>query len=176
MRLILIPLLLLTLAAAAIVSADIYRWTDADGNTVFGDNPPEGVEAERIHVREPMTTPALRDAREILRRPLTDNDEQQAPYEDLRIASPGDDEPVRANDGNFSVHVEMSPELNADRGHRLRLVMDGEAVQTRDMPRFDLVNVDRGTHRIHVQVLDRNDQVIQESDSVEFHLLRHHIN
>lgn len=170
MRYLLLPLLLLTFAA----SADIYRWTDADGNTVFGDNPPEGVDAQRIHVREPMTTPALRDAREILQRGRGDEEESRPPYERMSIASPGDDEPVRANDGNFQVRVDIHPEL--DRGHRLRLIMDGDTIQTTESTAFQLTNVDRGTHRIQVQVLDRDDQVIQESDPVVFHLLRHHIN
>lgn len=169
-------LFLLLLIAPAVLSADVYRWTDPDGNVVFGDNPPEGVDARRIQVREPMTTPAMPQARDILERGRGNEGSAPArPYEQLRITSPGNDEPVRANNGNFSVHVEIRPELRAGRGHRLRLVMDGETMATHDQPRFDLVNVDRGTHRIQVQVLDRNDRVIQESDSVEFHLLRHHI-
>jgi hypothetical protein len=54
--------------------------------------------------------------------------------------------------------------------------MDGDTVQTGQRPVFDLVNVDRGTHRLQVQVLNRSGEVIQESDPVVFHLLRHHIN
>jgi hypothetical protein len=174
MRFIILSLLFIAFTAAA---ADIYRWVDEDGSVVFGDDPPEGVNAERIHVREPMTTPALRDAREILERggDVTGED-NTAPYEQLAIASPGDNEPVRANAGNFSVQVDIRPDLQTDRGHRLRLVMDGAGIQTGDRTTFDLTNVDRGTHRILVQVLDREDQVIQESGTVEFHLLRHHIN
>jgi hypothetical protein len=173
MRLILLPLLLL--AAASIASADIYRWTDAEGNVVFGDRPPEDVEAERIQVRPPMTTPAMPEAQDVLERAREERGAppSAAPYEALRITSPGDDEPVRANDGNFPVHVEIRPELR--RGHLLRLIMDGAPVDTQERPRFDLVNVDRGTHRIQVQVLDRNGRVVQESAVVEFHVLRHHI-
>jgi hypothetical protein len=173
MRLLLLTLLFLALAA----SADIYRWTDEQGNTVFGDTPPEGVEAQPVRLREPTVTPAMPEAREILeRRPAPDTGEPARPYERLRIASPGDDEPVRANDGNFSVRVDIRPDLLTDRGHELRLLMDGDTVQTGQRPVFDLVNVDRGTHRLQVQVLNRSGEVIQESDPVVFHLLRHHIN
>lgn len=170
-------ILLLLASAASLASGNIYRWTDADGHVVYGDNPPEGVDAEAIRLREPMTTPAMPDAREILERGRTDETGEPAlPYARLQITSPEDDEPIRANDGNFSVHVGIDPELRTDRGHRLRLIMDGAPAGITDLNRFDLVNVDRGTHRISVQVLDRNDQVIQESGELVFHLLRHHIN
>jgi hypothetical protein len=172
MRLILLPLLFLAFAA----SADIYRWTDAEGNVVFGDNPPEGVQAERIQLRQPMTTPAMPQARDILERGReTANGIPASPYERLRIASPGDDEPVRANDGNFTITVDINPELRTQAGHRLRLILDGSPVGTSDRPSFEMRNIDRGTHRIQVQVLDRDEQVIQESGTVQFHLLRHHI-
>ncbi len=174
MRLTFIPLLLLALTASA--HADVYRWTDVEGNVVFGDNPPEGVQAERIQLRQPMTTPAMPQAREMLERGRETRDETPAtPYEHLRIASPGDDEPVRANDGNFTISVEIHPELRTQSGHRLRLIMDGSPVGTSDRPHFEMRNVDRGTHQIRVQVLDREERVIQESDSIQFHLLRHHI-
>lgn len=172
MRLILLPLLLL----AFVASADVYRWTDAEGNVVFGDNPPRGVEAQRIQLRQPMTTPAMPQAREILERRRETGDATPAtPYERLRITSPGDDQPVRANDGNFTISVDIHPELRTQQGHRLRLIMDGSPVGTSDRPQFEMRNVDRGTHRIQVQVLDREERVIQESDSTQFHLLRHHI-
>ncbi|MFN2349471.1 MAG: DUF4124 domain-containing protein [Thioalkalivibrio sp.] len=173
MRLILLPLLLLAFAA----SADIYRWTDAEGNTVFGDNPPEGVDARPVHVQPPTTVPALRDARGILERGQENSESESASqrYERLRIASPGDDEAVRANNGNFTVSVEIVPALRSERGHRLRLILDGSTHSTSESPRFALENIDRGTHRISVQVLDNSDSVLQESETVEFHLLRHRI-
>ena len=32
------------------VSAAMFKWTDADGSTQYGQNPPAGVPAERVHV------------------------------------------------------------------------------------------------------------------------------
>ena len=34
--------------AAAPAAADVYKWKNANGETVFGQHPPAGVEAERI--------------------------------------------------------------------------------------------------------------------------------
>jgi hypothetical protein len=34
--------------AATVAFADVYRWTDADGRTVYGDSPPPGVKARKV--------------------------------------------------------------------------------------------------------------------------------
>lgn len=53
------PLLLLLAAASA--SADIFKWTDAAGNTQYGQHPPAGVQAERLHsVPAPQSAPAAK--------------------------------------------------------------------------------------------------------------------
>lgn len=37
------------------VQAELYRWTDAEGNTVFGDRPPQHLQrrAERVRLQDP---------------------------------------------------------------------------------------------------------------------------
>lgn len=55
-----------TLCAAALVAlpaaAALYKWTDENGRTVYGDTPPAGVKAERISVAAPPGDPnAVRD-------------------------------------------------------------------------------------------------------------------
>jgi hypothetical protein len=52
------PLLLLVLAAGT-AHADMFKWTDADGNTQYGQHPPAGVQAERLKsAPAPKTAPA----------------------------------------------------------------------------------------------------------------------
>ena len=50
-----------TLCAAALAAlpaaAALYKWTDENGRTVYGDTPPPGVEAERISVAAPPGDP-----------------------------------------------------------------------------------------------------------------------
>jgi hypothetical protein len=55
-----------TLCAAALAAlpaaAALYKWTDENGRTVYGDTPPPGVKAERISVAAPPGDPgAVRD-------------------------------------------------------------------------------------------------------------------
>lgn len=44
-----LPLLLCSLAS--LVQADVYRWTDPDGRTHFGDKPPRGADTEQVQIR-----------------------------------------------------------------------------------------------------------------------------
>lgn len=55
------PLLVLALAGLAGVAdaTEVYRWKDANGNTQYGERPPEGVTAQRVALRaEPSVAPA----------------------------------------------------------------------------------------------------------------------
>ncbi len=54
-------LLLLSLCGFASVASatEVYRWKDANGNTQYGERPPEGVGAQRVALRaEPSVAPA----------------------------------------------------------------------------------------------------------------------
>lgn len=55
------PLLAVALAGLAGVAdaTEVYRWKDANGNTQYGERPPEGVTAQRVALRaEPSVAPA----------------------------------------------------------------------------------------------------------------------
>ena len=56
MRLLIILFLILSFS----VSAQVYKWTDADGNIHFGTQPPPG-EQEEVHIRESKTGPMVTD-------------------------------------------------------------------------------------------------------------------
>jgi len=58
MRLATLISIILALTATA-ASAAMYKWTDADGSTQYGQYPPAGVQAERIKVSpQPASQPA----------------------------------------------------------------------------------------------------------------------
>ena len=66
--------------------AEIYKYTDAQGNTVFTNQPPEGVQADTVdlppantvNIRTPEPPPPLPDRQQ----------NQQAPYQTLRHCAP----------------------------------------------------------------------------------------
>lgn len=167
------PLLACLLLALALPgSAQIYKYTDSNGNTVFTNQPPDGAAVESVTLPPTntveMQTPSL---------PASDtrsSDQDAAAYNRLQLSGIPDDEALRANNGTFVVGVDIQPRLRS--GHRLRLLLDGQPYgQPSNVPSLQLTNVDRGEHSLAVEVL-QGDSVVQRSPSVTFTVQRISLN
>ena len=156
MRIALFSLLLLAMTSAL---AQIYKYTDDKGNTVFTNKPPEGVAvdtvdlppANTVNIRTPKPPPPLA--------PEQEGDQQ--PYRSLSIGGIPDAQALRTNNGTFIVTAQLDPPLKP--GHRIRFLLDGipQAAPGSDTS-LQLNNVDRGTHLLEVEVLS-GDEVVQRS-------------
>ncbi|WP_296269838.1 DUF4124 domain-containing protein [Pseudomonas sp. UBA6323] len=167
------PLLACLLLALALpVSAQIYKYTDANGNTVFTNQPPDGTAAESVELPPTNTvemhTPSL---------PAPEDDaptQSEAPYAELSLTGIPDDEAMRANNGTFIVGVNIQPRLQP--GHRLRLILDGEPYgQASNVPSLQLTNLDRGEHALAVAVMD-GERIVQQSATETFTVQRISLN
>lgn len=163
-----IILLLLALPAAA----QIYKYTDAEGNTAYSNQPPEGVPAQTVEL-PPLNSierqsPASPDAP-----PPADNNEPRNAYETLELTDLPTEEALRANNGTFTVGVRTQPRLQSP--HLFRLLLDGQPYgQPSNVPRLQLVNIDRGEHSLAVQVVD-GERLVQQSETVTFTVQRVHL-
>jgi len=160
-------LLLIALPAAA----QIYKYTDANGNTAYSNQPPDGVQAQPVELPplnrvEPQAPSAP---------PAPGAEDSQSPrnaYDILELAGLPTEEALRANNGTFTVNVLIKPRLRPP--HQLRLVLDDEPYgQPSNVPILQLVNVDRGEHRLAVQVID-GQTIIQQSPPVGLSVQRVH--
>lgn len=159
MRIALFSLLLLATAPAL---AQIYKYTDDKGNTVFTNQPPEGVAADTVdlppantvNIRTPEPPPPL--AQE-----SGEEGGQPQPYRSLAIGGIPDEQALRANNGTFVVNAQLDPPLK--QGHQIRFLLDGipQAPPSSDTS-LQLNNVDRGSHLLEVEVLS-GDRVLQRS-------------
>ncbi|MDH2082036.1 DUF4124 domain-containing protein [Pseudomonas atacamensis] len=160
-------LLLIALPAAA----QIYKYTDANGNTAYSNQPPDGVQAQ------PLELPPLnRVEPQAPSAPQAPTAEQPQPprnaYETLELAGLPSDEALRANNGTFTVNVLIKPRLQPP--HQLRLLLDDQPYgQPSNVPVLQLVNIDRGEHRLAVQVIE-GQTVIQQSPPAVFTVQRVH--
>jgi len=150
--------LLLILSVPAL--AQIYKYTDDKGNTVFTNQPPEGVAADEVklppantvHIKTPEPPPPLADDRQ---------GEQRQPYRSLTIGGIPDEEALRANNGTFTVTAQLDPPLL--QGHRVRFLLDSiPQAPASPSTSLQLNNVDRGTHRLEVEVLS-GERVLQRA-------------
>ena len=163
-------LLLMLLLIALPAAAQIYKYIDADGNTAYSNQPPDGVTAQPVELPplnsvepQPPHTPSTED---------TNNEPPPSAYEVLQLTGLPTSEALRANNGTFTVSVLIKPRLQAP--HLLRLLLDGQPYgQSSNVPILQLVNIDRGEHSLAVQVIN-GEKVLQQSPTVTLTVQRVH--
>ncbi len=155
-------------------SAEIYRYRAPDGSIVFTDAPPPGSERVEIHPN-PTILPAFTE------RPTPRSDDEERPasdsafaYEGVEIASPEEDEAIRANAGDLEVTILVRPPLRRERGDRLLVLLDGgPAGPPSPATTVRLEHLDRGSHTLQAIVVDENGTPMLRSSVRRFHVLRH---
>ena len=166
----LLPALLLGLLTALPAVSGVYMEKDAEGNVIFTDRPSDE-KAKPVEISPPSVYQAP-PAPPSPRKPQPEKTATTR-YESVVITSPADDEAVRANDGRLTVSVSISPKLQPK--HMLELHMDGSKVAETQGYRFELAEVDRGTHTLQVHVVDAKGRTLISSKPSSFHLLRYTI-
>ncbi len=162
-----IPLLIVLPA-----TAQIYKYTDANGATAYSNQPPDGVSVQPVEL-PPLNSVERQPAGEVAPAAETGRKEQpHKTYEALELTGLPSTEALRANNGTFTVTVLIQPRLQGP--HLLRLLLDGQPYgQPGNVPTLQLVNIDRGEHRLAVQVID-GENVVQQSPAVTFTVQRVH--
>lgn len=96
-----------------------------------------------------------------------------SPYTTLFIAQPGNDETIHDNSGTLEVALTLSPSLQTEQDHRIKIFLDGEALpQTQATTTFSLTDIDRGAHTLQVAVVDRSGQPLITSAPATFYMWR----
>ena len=177
MRTVLLFGVCLFLALHLPAQAEIYRWVDAQGHVMYGDNPPKKTAAKAVelptltvadgYTPEPNTsTSATHRASE---QANTDTETVSA-YTTFKIATPAADEAIRANDGTVAITLSLQPELHT--GDGITLYLDGKQVANGAQLNFTLNEVERGEHTVFAVLNDATGNIIQNTESVKFNVLR----
>ena len=165
-------LLCLLLLVSLPVAAQIYKYTDANGNTAYSNQPPDGTKAETVEL--PPLNSVSPPARSPEPPPTQAPAQPQAAYATLELSDLPTDEALRANNGTFIIGVKIEPRLR--QGHLMQLLVDGAPYgQPSNIPRFQVVNIDRGEHSFAVVVLD-SQGILQQSPTMTLTVQRIHVN
>lgn len=157
---------LLTAAVGCPASTDVYQYQDADGNTVFTDKLPDGVEGKKLSLEPLNTTPPV--TAKASARP---SQKVSEPLLVARITSPADQTTIPMGPGNFTVTVDIDPPLALVES--LQLLIDGEPWgEPQRQTSWALTNVFRGEHKLTVARLDGQQKIIHESPSITVYVLR----
>ena len=166
----LIVFLCLALPAAAFGGAEVYRWVDTDGQVHFSDRPSPGAERVAIDVTPPGST-TVAGASSSGSAPIAGQNASAATaYESLTIQSPEQEQTLWNIGGQLDVAVAPQPALQP--GHRLQLVLDGQAVAELEpgTTRTRLSDVYRGQHTLLAKIQDASGATLIQSPPVTFYV------
>ena len=144
------------------VSAQVYRWVDADGQTHFSDRPVPG--SDRVSVGSGVSLPAA--ATEGSQPPSAT---LLGPYSNFEIVSPEPNQSFRLESPSLPVSLLVDPPLMD--GHRLELLVDGVPIKVEEPigTQLSLNGLSYGTHVTEARILD-SAGIVARSAPISFHL------
>ena len=178
-------LLFLSGISLSVAHAEVYRWVDATGRVVYGDNPPKKSGAKAVDlptltiadgyapkVTAPETatsSPAPAEAAPASDVPPEAAEEATA-YSEFKITAPTADETVRSNTGSVDVSVALTPSLKS--GDGIVWYVDSKQAGSGVTPTVTLNDLTVGTHRVFAVLNDAAGNIIQNTETITFNMLR----
>lgn len=146
----------------------IYVWRDESGDLVFSDSPDPGAEvmAEEIEIQNKQTIISSVNTSVLDITPRVVEEEYQ-----VEISQPEDHATIRDNSGSIYISGRVAPVFK--RGYKVRLMINGAQHgedQTRSV--FILRDVDRGEHKIKLELINNQGKVIASSKERTVYLHR----
>lgn len=185
MRNVVLLLLFLSGVSLPVAQAQVYRWVDDTGRVVYGDNPPKKSGAKSVelpiltiadsYVPQPTATEStLAASPASAATPASavppDDAEVATVYSEFRIISPADNDIVRSNTGTVDVSVALNPSLRS--GDEIVWYVDSKQAGNGATPTLTLNDLAVGTHRVFAVLNDASGNIIQNTETVTFNLLR----
>lgn len=185
MRILLLMIGLMFMMAAM---GEIFSWKDKSGRTVYGDDPPENAATTTFTAEPLMIVPSYKDPAEDEKNAGqkttdesnefddvdTEDDAEEVdtpPYATFKITYPTKDEVIRANDGSVFISLQLSPALAASDSvfvyvNGKKVIEDSKALSVQ------LRQLDRGVHSMFAVVRNKKGDVLINSNTVTFNVLR----
>lgn len=160
---VLVAIMLTASSVQAQQSKKVFVTRDANGVLVFSDSPQPG--AEELNLENRANIMSATDATlPVTRKP------QAEPYT-ISIVQPEEQGTVRDNTGSVYVSGKIMPMFQ--RGLRVRLLMDGKPQsEPQNNTVFILRDVERGEHKLQMELFDQNGKLIATSPVTTFYLHR----
>ena len=176
-RLLALLSILLTFLFTVQADTKVYTWVDKNGKTNFSDKARPGTSTVTVtttnlfsknKVPEKQKQDAVNKAE--AKNHLKKSDKSPILY-DISITSPENDLTLRSNDGLVVIKVSSTPALTA--AHKLQLFIDGKAQgEPQSTSSIRAKNMDRGTHKLQVKLIDKKEAIAAETQIITIHLLR----
>jgi len=169
--LLLSTLLSLSSSLTTATEMKIYRWVDQEGKVHFSDTAAPGT--AEIEVKNNNLLSTENKKRVLTNLPtVADESHDKTPISyQATITSPEDDKALRSNNGSIDIHVSTTPAKTNTQ--TLQLYLDGKKLGSPQLsPIIQAQNINRGTHQVQVELLDKNGKTLTKTQIVTVHLQR----
>lgn len=177
------------LCAQSTLSAGIFSWTDASGNIVYGDAPPDTVVAKpvappKLTILEnfanryedpnaPRPSNATKSGNRITHSIRSVKRREVNPYTALKIIAPKAGQGIRANDGDASVALSMTPKLRS--GDNVLIHLNGQQHSSVRSSVANLSGLERGEHKLSVEIKNAAGESLMKSAEINFTILKNSV-
>lgn len=160
------------------VFATIYEQTNANGTITYSDIPLNAT-AKQIDISHenkitsaiPPTTPVTKNINPASSPLITSANK---PYTQFEIVSPKDQATLQ-NQVTIPVTLAIKPDLQP--GDKIQIYLDGKAKGTASTgTQFQLNEVDRGTHQLSATIINSNQQIIKQTNTITIYNHRASVN
>lgn len=146
-----------SLWSVAAMATQLYTWTDDNGVVHYSDKPVLGAQPAVISDNNNVV-PRLNEGS----LPTTQTTGKSQGFK-LAIRTPANQETIRDNLGRLSINGSSEPQ-EIPQGYSYRLLLNGQIVnQGAGSPDFTLTNVNRGEHKMKIELVDPTGKIIASS-------------
>lgn len=167
--------LALLLMVGTVQAATVYSWVDANGVTHYTDAPPPGKHAKELDLRvSPLIGGSPHSVQVDNFNSLTGVDAkkaQESVQPTIELISPEPGSTLRDNTGNIVFQAQVTPKAPVQ--FDMRLTLNGKAVPlVHNSLAVRLENLDRGAHRVKLELLAKDGTILAKSKEATFYLHR----
>ena len=189
MRNFLLTAALLSLSSSAV--AGIFSWTDASGNIVYGDSPPDTVAAKAVEppkltilenfanrYEDPnkptkSTSNTAQSSQKVNANSASSRVEITKPYTSLKIIAPKADQSIRANDGDVTIAISTEPKLR--KGDTVLVYLNGVEAARSSTRVANLKGLDRGEHQLSLTIKNAAGNPMIQSEQISFYVAKNSV-
>lgn len=151
-------------------AGEIYKTVDEDGRVTYSDKPPRHQKGNKAELPPVNAMERTEQTRSSAQDSVPASQSEQAIDYQLNLTSPEQDAQVPPGQRDLVIRVELDPPLAPE--HRLVYYMDGQEIARGRDQQHRIEEIFRGTHQIHVAIVNRKGQTLKASDTRQVHVHR----